>query len=209
MEDLSWVNEINPDVDYEIYSTSHSNFENVDQNKITFIEKNKGLDANMYLTYIIKNYEDLPDKILFTHHHRTHWSHDFPLPYIINNLNWENSDYMNIGCRNCYGNLYDNNVFGTIYSVWKDFFKEIWYLFEEYLEHPDKELIYYAGTQFMCSKELILQYPKKFYERLHDWLMVTEWEDAKSGRAFEYLWHYILTKNPIDRHHTNEQIFKL
>lgn len=206
MEDLSWVTEINPDVDYEIYSTSHSLVEYVDQSKITFIEKNKGLDANMYLTYIIKNYEDLPDKILFTHHHRLHWSHDFPLPYIINNINWDNSDYMNIGCRNCYTNLYN---FGPDFVIWREYFKEIWYLFKDYISHPNEQIIYYSGTQFMTSKELILQYPKSFWEKLHEWLMVTPWECWKSGRTFEYLWHYILTKNPVDRIYTNEQLLKL
>ncbi len=166
---IEWVKEINKEIDFEIYSTSDKEIDNILSDKITFIEPNKGMDANMYLNFIIKNYDNLPDKILFVHHHETDWSHDFPLPYIINNLNWDYSNYINIGCQNCYNDLYSINNGG--YSFIKDWFRDIWYLFEDYLILPETTLFYNAGTQFMADKELILQYPKIFYQRLYDWLI--------------------------------------
>ncbi len=206
-KNIEWVDKINKDINFEIHSTSNDKINGIPSDKITFVEPNKGMDANMYLNFIIKNYEKLPDKILFIHHHETDWSHDYPLSYIINNLNWDYSNYINIGCQNCYTNLYTLN--NGDYLIVKDWFKDVWYLFDEYLHFPDTSLFYNAGTQFMVDKELILQYPKIFYQRLYDWLITTEWPDYKSGRVFEYLWHYILTKNCDDKKFNPQEIFKL
>jgi hypothetical protein len=204
-KDISWVNEIDRLINFEIYSTSHSEIDNIDKDKIYFIDINKGMDANMYLKFILNNYDNLPDKILFVHHHFSDWSQDFSLPFIINNLKWDSFDYVNVGKRECYQDLYKIN--NGNYRYIKDWFKDIWYLFDEYLKFPDDCLYYYAGTQFMVSKELILQYPKEFYQKLYNWLLDTNWEDYKSGRIFEYLWHYIITKNPIDKEISNNEIY--
>ena len=77
----------------------------------------------------------------------------------------------------------------------------------KYLPFPSS-LLNYAGTQFMCHKKLILQYPKSFYADLHTWLMFTSLPDRASGRVFEYVWHYILTKNPIDKKYEINEILK-
>jgi hypothetical protein len=207
-KDLSWISEIDGNIDYVIYTTSSKEIKGVNSNKIFHLAKNKGMDANMYLNYILNNYSNLPDKILFVHHHIIDWSQDFSLPFIINNLKWEFSDYINIGCRNCYANLYEMEN-GKYEYVKNDWLRNIWFLFESYLEFPENTLYYYAGTQFMTNKELILKYPKTFYEKLLKWLMDTNWECQKTGRIFEYLWHYILTGKSDDVYYKNEEIFNL
>jgi hypothetical protein len=206
-KDINWVSEINKDIEFEVYSTSHTNINGITNNKIFFISPNKGMDSNMYLKFILNNYDNLPDKILFVHHHFMDWSQDFSLPFIINNLIWEYSDYINVGKRNCYGNIYE--MYDKKYLHVKDWFKFVWPIFDGYLEFPEKNLFYYAGTQFMVNKELILQYPKSFYQNLHNWVIQTDMEDYKVGRIFEYLWHYIFTKNTIDKKFNNNEIFKL
>ena len=195
-KDLSWIKEITADVDIKIYSTS-------DPTKI-YVTPNKGMDANMYLRYIIDNYDNLPERTLFVHHHRDDWTQDYPLPYYINNLNWELDDYFNIGARQYYKSAIDHNT-KIRGEQWRKWLNDIWYLFE--LPKIELEnLIFYAGTQFMCHKKLILQYPKKYWANLHTWLLFTTLPDSISGRVFEYMWHYILTKNPIDKKYKINEI---
>lgn len=190
-KDVSWVKEITADVDVKIYSTG-------DPTKI-YITPNKGMDANMYLRYIIDNYDNLPERTLFVHHHRTDWTQDYPLPHYINNLNWELDDYFNIGARKNYGDVF------VIDPRTKEWIKSVWFLYEKYIPYPS-ELFYYAGTQFMCHKKLIQQYPKSYWQSIYSWLMLTDMPDWLSGRIFEWTWHYILTQNPIDKKYENNQI---
>lgn len=52
-------------------------------------------------------------------------------------------------------------------------------------------------AQFAVSKEQVLKRSKEEYELYHKWLMETEMSDKLSGRVFEYLWHIIFGKGPI------------
>ena len=71
---LSWVEELNTDANIIIYSTNKNmTNEVINGIKINVITPNKGMDSIMYLTYIINNYNNLPDQILFVHHHRDDW----------------------------------------------------------------------------------------------------------------------------------------
>ena len=190
---LSWVEELNTDANIIIYSTNKNmTNEVINGIKINVISPNKGMDSIMYLTYIINNYKNLPDQILFVHHHRDDWSQPFSLPFIINNLNWDCEKYFNIGNRNYYDDPY--NLEKWVYIKLNEF----WYLFNDYIPFPEK-IMYYAGTQFKVDKDLILQYPIDFYEKLKEWVINTNCPDYISGRVFEYTWHYILTKCPIDK----------
>ncbi len=192
-KDISWVKEINPGVDVKIYSTS-------DPSKV-FIQPNKGMDANMYLRYIIDNYDNLPERTLFCHHHKTDWTQDFDLPHIINNLNWEHANFINIGARKNYGDVF------IIDPRTKQWLRDVWFLFERHIPYP-KKLFYVAGTQFMCHRDLIKQYPKYYWQSLYSWLMTTEMPDWLSGRVFEWVWAYLLTKDPIDTLYKNKEFLK-
>lgn len=199
-KDLSWIKEITADVDIKIYSTS-------DPTKI-YVTPNKGMDANMYLRYIIDNYDNLPERTLFVHHHREDWTQDYPLPYYINNLNWGLDDYFNICARQYYKNFHEHyNNSPLKIDQWAKLFDQNWIF--DLPKIKLEELIFYVGTQFMCHKKLILQYPKSYYHRLHSWLLLTSLPDEISGRFFEYLWHYILTKNPVDKKYEINQILNI
>jgi hypothetical protein len=193
-KDISWVKEINKNINVKIYSTS-------DPSK-TYVMPNKGMDANMYLRYIIDNYDSLPERTLFVHHHKTDWTQDYDMPFIINNVNWELDDYFSVCARKNYDDVF------VIDPRTKQWIKDAWFLFEKYIPFP-KEMFYFAGTQFMCHKKLLLQYPKHYWQSLYSWLMMTPLPDYLSARIFEWTWHYILTKNPIEKKYENNQIFKL
>jgi len=193
-KDISWVNEITANVNIKIYSTS-------DPTKI-YVTPNKGMDANMYLRYIIDNYDDLPERTLFVHHHKEDWTQDFTLPYIINNLNWNLDNYFSICSRKNYGDVF------IIDPRTKQWLKDVWFNFEKYIPFPD-QLFYFAGTQFMCHRDLILQYPKSYWKQLLGWLLLSTLPDWLMGRIFEWTWHYILTKNPIEKPYKNEEILNI
>jgi len=154
--------------------------------------RNKGMDANHYLNFIINNYNSLPDKILFCHHHEYDWTQDRSLPEIINNLNWNCADYFSIGA---YCNTW------PALPKYKEWLKNYSFLMPN--GTLPQELNYIAGTQFVVSKELILQHKKEYYQFLLAWLYHTDLPDNQSGRLFEYTWHYIFTGNGIEKQYEN------
>ena len=181
--DLSWIDNISKDLEVFIYSTS-------DETK-NFVA-NKGMDSIMYIKYIIDNYANLPDKTLFVHHHQYDWTQDYSLDFIINNVNWNYSDYFSICSRKNY-----NDVF-VIAPETKELLRQNWYIFERYIDYPG-QLFYYAGTQFCVDKKNILQYPLSYWEYLYNWILSSELPDPIVGRIFEWCWHYLLTKDPIEK----------
>lgn len=156
--------------------------------------KNRGNDSSHYLSFIIDNYDNLPERTVFCHDHKTNWTQEDSLPNIINNLNWEVSKYFSIGAR-C-------NYWTCLPYPEKPYHEQAmrrnWTILEDYLPYPDV-LTYFAGTQFCVHRDLILQYPKVFYESLRDWVYTVHEAEWFIGRFFEYTWHYIFTKNPIEQ----------
>jgi hypothetical protein len=76
--------------------------------------------------------------------------------------------------------------------------KRSWYILEKYVPYPEK-LMFFAGTQFCVHRDLILQYPKEFYQNCREWVYTTNEAGWFIGRFFEYTWHYIFTGNPIEQ----------
>ena len=190
-KNLDWLSKIREP--YCVYSTGYtaSQSRHIDY----AIQNNKGMDANHYLNFIIRNYDNLPEKILFCHHHENDWTQDRPLSQIINTLNWNCADYFSIGAYcNTWQALPGN-------QDWLNRF--------EWLMPTGKmpqQLVYIAGTQFVVSRELILQHSLEYYKFLLAWLYYTDLPDNQSGRFFEYTWHYILTGNGIEKQHKNRFI---
>ncbi len=185
---LDWVKQIGQQ--FCVYSTGYSEIESVYIDNV--LQNNKGVDANHYLNYIIDNYDNLPDKILFCHHHENDWTQDRSLPEIINNLNWNCADYFSVGAYcNTWQALPGNQEWLRNYAFLLPNGKL-----------PDS-LVYIAGTQFVVSKELILKHKKEYYQFLLAWLYYTDMPDNQSGRLFEYTWHYILTGNGVEKQYQN------
>jgi len=156
--------------------------------------KNRGADSSHYLSFIIDNYENLPERMVFCHDHNINWTQEHPLHHIINNLNWEVGKYFSIGARCNYWAAipYDEKPHHI------EAMKRNWYILAPYIEYPER-LTYIAGTQFCVHRDLILSYPKEFYENCRRWVYTVEEAEWFIGRFFEYTWHYILTRNPIEK----------
>jgi hypothetical protein len=193
-EDLVWLDKIN--IPKIIYSKTNK--------KYNLVPGNKGQEIPCFLKYIIDFYDNLPDKTLFLHGHRMSGHQDFNTDSVIPVLNWNLDSFFSINKRDWYQEISKTVYFDEgAYDVW---LKQNWYMFEEYLPFPEC-LKFYSGAQFVVNKELITQYPISFYKKLYNWIQTTELTNFITSRIFEYTWHYIFTKNPIEKKYEHKDIF--
>lgn len=150
-------------------------------------------------SFIIDNYDNLPDNILFVHPNRYQWHNDdpdydglpmlrhFQIPYL------EKEGYANIrcawslGCPSEIKPLDEEGEHRTNVHAGGDFKKA----FEELF--PGEEVPKYVGVsccaQFAATKEKVRERKKEDYVRYREWLLNTELDDSISGRILEYSWH--------------------
>ncbi|GAB1218491.1 hypothetical protein ATERTT37_007747 [Aspergillus terreus] len=197
-DNVSWLFEYFPDWHKSVYV--------VDDKKAPLTVKlNKGRESMVYLTYIIDNYDNLPDNILFIHSQRYQWHNDdpyydgvpmlqhFQIPYL------QKQGYVNLRCAWVLGcpaeihplsDLHRQDVHAGEY--FKDGFKELF---------PGEEVPAAVGAsccaQFGVTRWQIRKRPKKDYERFRTWLAETPLPDDVSGRIMEYSWHMIFGKDPV------------
>lgn len=204
-EDLNWLKGLSFDGDIQIYSKT------IKEDESKFIPINKGQEVPMYLKYIIDNYENLSDKTLFLHGHLTSPHQDFDTRHIVENLNWDCDDFFSVNKRDWYQEVSKTNqISKDSFDVW---LKTYWFKFSDIIPFPNDGLFFYSGAQFVVSKELIKQHPKSYYENLYNWVLTEEIKmergtsDQIMSRIFEYVWHYIFTKNPVEKIRGYNEIF--
>ncbi|KAB2573803.1 hypothetical protein DBV05_g7525 [Lasiodiplodia theobromae] len=170
---------------------------------------NKGRESMVYLTFIIDNYDNLPDYTLFLHPTRYQWHNDdpdydglmvlrnFQVPYL------EQEGYVNLRCAwqlGCPNEIkpYENDPRekqqqGHAGNSYYHAFKEI---FGEAREVPH-EVGVSCCAQFALTRDKIREIPRSEYVRLREWLAKTPLLDSISGRVMEYSWHILFGKEPI------------
>lgn len=147
--------------------------------------------------YIIDNYDNLPDVMLFIHSLRFQWHNDdpyydgvrmlrnFQMPYL------EQQGYVNVRCAwslGCPGEIHPlsdmhrDNVHAGEY--FKNGFVELF---------PDMPVPEEVGVsccaQFAATRSKIQERPRSDYEHYRKWLLETPLRDDMSGRILEYSWH--------------------
>lgn len=173
--------------------------------KYRLVEKNKGQEVPCFLQYIIDMYDDMPVKTLFMHGHRISGHMDFNADEIIPKLNWELADFFSINKREWYQEISEDVYLDKgAHDIW---LRQNWYIFQKHLSLPTV-FKFYSGAQFVVHKNLITQYPKTFWINLYDWVQGTYLSNFITSRIFEYTWHYIFTKDPIEKQYTYDNIFK-
>lgn len=136
----------------------------------------KGFEACMYLRYIIDNYNELPDYIIFIHAHKSSW-HIKDMSKIIPRINYNNLTYKNLN--------YDN--FEKVY-LQKNYIDNIYLqLLKKKFEYIDT----YCCGQFIVNRDIVLRNDINTYKYFNTWLENTNYENFYTGRAFEYIWFYI------------------
>lgn len=199
-ENATWLDEYFPEWEKNIYHVD-------DPQAALTVPKNKGRESMVYLTYIIDNYDNFPDNILFIHPTRYQWHNDdpdydgvpmlrhFQLPYL------ESQGYVNIRCAwtlGCpreikpYEEEGEHRAAVHAGGVYKTAFEQLF---------PDVKVPRYVGVsccaQFAATKEKIRERSVDEYMRWRRWILETELEDSISGRVFEYSWHMIFGKPAV------------
>jgi hypothetical protein len=188
-----------PDLEFAMfpYAASHSN-----TTEIPFrTPANKGTEAMTYLTYIIQNYDRLPDKMLFIHGHVDAWHQPIPIAGYLRVIQWRKiMRFINLaGCdQNADFSWKAGEPSEAKYelrTLIDKFFNET-KLHEKYgfpLVEPHTVIKVNWCAQFLVTKEEILRNPKQMYIDLRNWILKTDIEDYWSGRIFEYTWHIFFT----------------
>lgn len=196
-EDVSWLEKYVPRWPKNIYVADN-------RSSPLTVPENKGHEAMVYLTYIIDNYDSLPDNVLFIHASRFQWHNDdpdydglpalqrFQIPYL------QAEGYVNlrcvwtIGCPAEIRPLEDDGVEQNVVTakhVYKEGFQE---LFPE--EIVPEVVAVSCCSQFGVTRETIRRRPRSDYTRFRRWLLDTSLDDNLSGRIFEFSWHIIFGK---------------
>jgi Protein of unknown function (DUF3431) len=168
--------------------------------------KNKGHEAMVYLTYIIDNYDDLPDIMAFMHAHQFAWHNEdifnFDASEMLRRLSLERvtrQGYMNMRCLwspGCPNWLHPGAINqdggkkeeSIIAEAWSEMFPDM--PVPQVLSQP-------CCAQFALSRERVRAIPRERYVYYREWLLHTELRDSMSGRVWEYLWHVVFTGQEV------------
>jgi hypothetical protein len=160
-----------------------------EKNKTRYLSINKGNEAYTYLDYIVKYYDVLPEYTLFCHGHYIDWHQRSCIDTIINTIELDKK-YVNIndiGIDDRYCNC-DNKYYKKLVLLWDELFLDTLGPIAE--KYYDK-----CCAQFIVHKDRIRLRPKKFYERLIEYIINKD--QGEIGYILEYIWHNIFGENPI------------
>ena len=201
----------------------------------TFIPPNEGCEAHLYLQWIIDNYDNLPDKILFMHAHES-GRHCFSNLKAILCSDWDSKkgffyplvirpppppppllpprpykpqgveDYQNLTKYEEFD--FDPKEFKYIKWLnheWNKFWKPM-------LGEKPKRIGTYIAAQFMVSKERILARPLSQWQAMKRWVLARpkRWEDASRATGFgmEFIWHIVMGEPAILPRERIEDVMK-
>ena len=195
-EDTSWVARELPNVKNAIYTVD-------DPHAALTVPKNKGNEAEVFLTFVIENYKKLPDISVFVHSHQVAYHNndllDSDMPKMVRRLNHahvKKEGYFNLRCHlepGCPNWIHTNKTEQDTNRKEEVVFAKIW----EDL-HPGKSMPSVLSvpccSQFAASRDKLRTIPLEEWKRYRKWLIETDLDDELSGRVWEYTWHYILTE---------------
>jgi hypothetical protein len=188
-KNVDFVYKINNGFNINIFIYDKENSENP-----LNIPVNKGQEASVYLKYIIDYYDELSEFTFFMHDDEYAWHHSGSIIDKYNKAKTSSKLYFNVNDR-CHWN--EPNLIKKTHgdNLYNDFMT--WY--NEYIEEfipvskipNNKDFIYgYCGSaQFLVHKILIQNLPKKFYEKIYNWIISTDLENWITSRFLEWTWH--------------------
>lgn len=154
------------------------------------IPVNKGHEASVYLKYIIDHYDNLADFTFFIHDDEYAWHHSGSIISLFDEALMSNKLYYNINDK-CFNRMNDVLICCNR-NKWIDDFKN-WYNehIEIYVPFNILNLNQYNrnSAQFLVHKSLIRKLPLEFYEKLYNWIITTDMENAETSRFLEWTWH--------------------
>lgn len=203
--DLTWLSLItNP-----MWQLHRFNYDDPFPSALTSFPVNKGNEAMMFLSYIINNYERLPNYSIFIHGHRWSWHQQGDLIDIVNNIRFKKVDevgYVSLRCDwspSCPAELRPLDKDAVVWGdgVLRDEVENeiawVWRALFPANEPLPRTIASQCCAQFILTRSAILSRDKDQYIRMREWLVNTPLPDDISGRVFEKLWAYIFTKEPV------------
>lgn len=207
-----WVKKVQSDWTSYIYIVTTD----TNPNATLRVPANNGNEAMRCLSFIIDNYDSLPDFIAFRHGHEKSWHQEADAADEVNYLNLttvRSRGYQNFYCVKdmCEQHVYlaamqrekeasdggtnkrlsaraGPEVNDAIYDHWLSWFDGA----------PMPEHITAACcAQFVVTKEAVYTRPKEKYIQWRQWLLATPLDSYLSGATLEYLWHIIFGMPPV------------
>jgi hypothetical protein len=213
-DDTRWVHTDLPDWQSAIYDIDTENEHNTSTldpltNSTLRTLRNKGMEANAYLAYIVQNYNNLPSTVAFIHPHRDGYpiawhtdnnEHSNVVSLQTLNINFiQSNGYANLRCVNDPGCPHEvmpfrnppedhRTIEAAMPDAWRDLFNNT--DVPHILATP-------CCAQFAVSSKQVQKRPLEAYKKYYTWLMETPLKDETSGRVFEYLWHILFGQDPV------------
>ena len=189
-----------------------------DQTAAVHTPVNKGHEAMAYLTYIIDNYDGLPATAAFIHSHRggylSWWSSWHTDAAAFDNVASLRTLQIEFVQRNGYANLRcatrpgctDIDVPNT--HVTPEVWAELFPAEAANTSSPSSpssgrsppfpsHIAAACCAQFAVSRDRVRARRREDYVGFRDWLLRTQLADRKSGRVFEFLWHFIFGMDAV------------
>ncbi|KAL8670922.1 MAG: hypothetical protein Q9168_004554 [Polycauliona sp. 1 TL-2023] len=196
-DDIAWISKELPGLNVSIYVANNPKAG-------SHPPKNKGHEVMIYLTYLIENYDRLPDVVLFMHSHRwTHHNNEFlgwdasQMIHALSSAHVMRAGYVNMRCHwspGCPEWLRPSGRDDSLGKQEEQVLAQCWrelFPFDplpSFLAQP-------CCAQFALSKDRILSIPRSQYIFYRDWIIRTPLSDYISGRIWEYSWQYLFTHN--------------
>jgi hypothetical protein len=194
-ENIDWMDEKLPDQAKAVYVAD-------DPKAPLHPPKNKGHEVMVYLTWIIDNYDNLPDVAMFMHAHQLTWHNDELLgndaARLVQRLSrqrvWREG-YVNMRCSwypGCPDWMHPGETEQNDFKQEEVLLAKSWSeLFP--LDEVPSVLAQPCCAQFALSRERIQAKPYAQYVWYRDWLFNTRLPDSLSGRIWEYVWQFVFT----------------
>ena len=194
-EDTEWMDKELPDQPKAIYVAD-------DPTAPLHPPKNKGHEVMIYLSWIIDNYNDLPDVAIFMHAHQRTWHNDDIMGNDALNLVrrlsrqrvWREG-FVNMRCSwnpGCPDWMHPSETETNEYKQEEALLAKSWSeLFP--LDEVPQILAQPCCAQFALSRERIQAKPHAQYLWYREWLFSTKIHDNLSGRIWEYVWQFVFT----------------
>jgi hypothetical protein len=198
-ENIDWIDDELPDQPKAVYVAD-------DPKAPLHPPKNKGHEVMIYLTWIIDNYDNLPDVAMFMHSHQLTWHNDDLLGnnagILIQRLSrqrvWREG-FVNMRCTwypGCPDWMHPGETEENEFKKEEVLLAKSWSeLFP--LDEVPTVLAQPCCAQFALSRERIQAKPYAQYIWYRDWLFNTRLRDSMSGRIWEYVWQFVFTGESV------------
>ncbi|KAF1913788.1 hypothetical protein BDU57DRAFT_480341 [Ampelomyces quisqualis] len=198
-ENIDWMDDELPDQPKAVYVAD-------DPKATLHPPRNKGHEVMIYLTWIIDNYDNLPDVAMFMHSHQLTWHNDELLgnnaAVLIKRLSrqrvWREG-FVNMRCSwypGCPDWMHPGETEENEFKKEEVLLAKSWSeLFP--LDEVPSVLAQPCCAQFALSRERIQAKPYAQYIWYRDWLFNTRLHDSLSGRIWEYVWQFVFTGQSV------------